>query len=363
MLNQSATDKRATSSRRAVGPVLFVPGVNPDASFVALDRALLAARGPFLELAPGTDFMARTAFASRLAAALSRARVPLAVLWFAAPGYGSIVAAACRLARVPLLVVAGGAEVADCPAAAFGDARSVWRRALVRHVLTGARLVWAFSDAARREVAGLAPTAVVRVVPPAVDTEFFQPLARARLAQALTVCSAINRVTIRQKGLDRVVALAHARPAVPFCVTGRVEADDRAVQAFVAAAPPNVRFPGFVSREELRDRYATSRVYLQLSAHEGFGVAVVEAMAMGCTPLVADLAALREIVTEPALRISGAEALEGQLDKLDRALAGSYAAEHRAALHARFGVAARRAAWLSTLDELSVPLCADLPPS
>jgi glycosyltransferase involved in cell wall biosynthesis len=344
------------------GPLLFVPGANPNASFVALDRDLLSGRG-LEELAPGTGAAARIAFAAKLASALTRTQAPLVILWFAAPGYGSIVAALCRLARVPFLVLAGGAEVASCDAAEFGDARSPLRRMLVRRVLSEARLVWAFSAAARHEIGAIAPAARVRVVPPAVDTHFYRPVARERRAQALTVCSAITRVTMRQKGLDRVVALARARPDVPFLVTGRVEQDVAAVQAFVAAAPPNLRFTGFVTREALRDFYAASRVYLQLSVHEGFGVAVVEAMAMGCTPLVTDLASLREVVTEPALRLADGAPLDVQLERLDRALSGSYAAESWAELDARFGIEARRAAWLAALDELSVPLCADSRPS
>ena len=134
------------------------------------------------------------------------------------------------------------------------------------------------------------------------------------------------------------------------------------MRAFVASAPANVRFTGFVSREALRDLYAASRVYLQLSVHEGFGVAVVEAMAMGCTPLVTDLASLRELVDEPALRVPDGAPLDVRLDSLDAVLRGSYAAERWDELDARFGIDARRAAWRprSTSSER---LCADLPPS
>ena len=331
--------------------LLLVPGANPDASFVAIDRDVLAPAG-LVELAPGAGVAARAVFASRLTTRLASGRIRAVIQWFAAPGYGSIVAAACRLARVPLLVIAGGAEVASCPEAGFGDARSPWRRRLVRRVLTDARLVWAFSKSAEREILALAPAARVRIVPPAVDTRFYRPTPRPREAQAVTACSAITRVTIRQKGLDRVAALARVRPEAAFVVTGRLDSDDEVVRAFLASVPPNVRFTGFVSREALRDLYAASRVYLQLSVHEGFGVAVVEAMAMGCTPLVTDVASLRELVDEPALRVPDDAPLDVRLNSLDAVLRGSYAAERWDELDARFGIDARRAAWQATLAEL-----------
>lgn len=339
-----------------------MPGANPDASFVAADRALLTPYG-LIELRPGAGPRARAAFTTRLATTLANDPVVAVIQWFAAPGYGSIVRAACRLAGVPFLVMAGGAEVASCPAVDFGDARSPWRRRLVRQVLDDARLVWAFSKSAAREIAAVAPAARVRVVPPAVDTRFFLPVSSGRDRLVVTACSAITNVTIRQKGLDRLVALARARPDVPFAIAGRVDADDARVRAFAAEAPDNVRFAGFVTREQLRDLYARAQVYLQLSVHEGFGVAVVEAMAMGCTPLVADLEALRELVPDARLRIREGESLDDQLDRLDAALRRSYAADCWAELDARFGMAARRAAWSTTLPELSASLCADLPPS
>jgi glycosyltransferase involved in cell wall biosynthesis len=351
LFEQALTEASSSAVASQSPSLLLVPGVNPAASFVALDRDLLGVRG-LAEATPGVGAAARAAFAGRLAAALVRKRPAAVILWFAAPGYGSITAALCRLACVPMIVVAGGAEVATCPEVEFGDGRSPWRRWLVGRVLTAARVVWAFSKSAEREILAVAPAARVRVVPPAVDTAFYRSPPTPRAAQALTACSAITAVTIRQKGLDRLLALARARPEVTFVVTGRVHADDETVSGFVAGAPSNVCFAGFVTRAELRALYAGSRVYLQLSAHEGFGVAVVEAMAMGCTPLVSEIGALRELVDEPALRVPLDAPLAFQLDRLDAALTGSYAADRWAELDARFGVDARRAAWHTTLAEL-----------
>jgi hypothetical protein len=356
----------STTDATSDAAVLLVPGANPAASFIDADRRILRELVDLAELAPGAGLASRLAFARRLGAVLAGGRVRLVVLWFAAPGYGAIVATRCRLSDVPYLVVAGGADVARHPEAGFGDARRPWRRAVVAQVLAGARVVWAFSAAARTEIESVTRPARLRVVAPAVDTAFYAPAGVARETQVLTTCSVINRLTIRQKGLDRVMALARARPAVSFVVTGRVETADAAARAFVASAPPNVSVAGFVSRETLRDLYARSRVYVQLSVHEGFGVAVAEAIAMGCTPLVSDLASLRALVQTPEQRVARPDSLEEGLTKLDRALDGSYAATGWAEIDRRFGLGARRDAWIRELREMGLianASCVDLPRS
>ncbi|NCA85472.1 MAG: glycosyltransferase [Clostridia bacterium] len=60
--------------------------------------------------------------------------------------------------------------------------------------------------------------------------------------------------------------------------------------------PVNVTFAGRLSPIELFKVYNTSNYYLQLSITEGFGVALCEAMACGCTPIVSNVNMLPEIV-------------------------------------------------------------------
>ena len=71
---------------------------------------------------------------------------------------------------------------------------------------------------------------------------------------------------------------------------------DPRVRAFAAAAPPNVSFPGHVSRAALRDLYARAAVVAQLSRHEGFGVAAAEAAAMGCALVTTRLPVFDEVL-------------------------------------------------------------------
>lgn len=328
--------------------MLFVPGSAPDASFVRADRDALAARVRVVEVVPRRGWR-QLAFFGAVLRRLAADRPALAVVWFASPTYGALTAAACRLAGVRWLVVSGGMDVAAVPEIAFGDARGGWRRALARRVLEGASLVWAFSDSARREIERTARPRALAVVPPAVDTGFFQPPAgplapRERLV--VSTCAAITAMTIVQKGLDRLVEAARALDDAAIVITGRIDEGDPAVRAFVAEVPPNVTFAGHVSREALRTLYARAAVVAQLSRHEGFGVAVAEAVAMGCVVATTPLAVFDEIVPEAVrVRVPAGAAGPAIAGLLRDALAIAPPAPQWAEIDRRYGVAVRAAAW------------------
>ncbi|MEO6008097.1 MAG: glycosyltransferase [Vicinamibacteraceae bacterium] len=326
--------------------VLFVPGSAPDASFVAADRAALQARVRIVEVTPRPG-LGQAAFVARLGRALVRERPARAVVWFAAATYGAATLAACRLAGVPCLVIAGGMDVADCPEIGFGDARGGWRRSASRWVLEQAALVWAFSESARREIAARARPRAVAVVPPAVDTTWFQPAAApvARERLVLSTCAAIGGVAIAQKGLDRLVRAAAALHDVPVVITGALRDTERDVQAFVASAPANVSFVGHVTREALRDLYARAAVVAQLSRHEGFGVAAAEAAAMGCALVTTELPVFAEVLGA-ARTVVPLAAADGEVAAALRlALAAEHSPPRWADIDRRYGVAVRTAAW------------------
>jgi glycosyltransferase involved in cell wall biosynthesis len=314
---------------------------------VAADREALGRRIHLLEVAGASGWRGRASFTLGVARA-ARARPRAAVLWFASPSLGLPTAVACRVGGVPLLVVSGGADVASCPEIAFGDARVRWRRAVARWILEGAAAVWAFTGAAAREVAAVAPRAPIRVVPPAVDTAFFrpQPIRRERLV--LATCAAITPVTLAQKGLDRLVAAAGLVPDAAFLITGAPAAAP-AVARLVAGAPANVTFAGHVSREALRTLYARAALVAQLSRHEGFGVAAVEAAAMGCRVLTTRLPVFEEVLGDRDDSVPLDASTATVAAAIRAALAAPAPPDRWAELDRRYGGAVREAAWATWL--------------
>ncbi|MGH3992897.1 MAG: glycosyltransferase, partial [Pseudonocardiaceae bacterium] len=69
-------------------------------------------------------------------------------------------------------------------------------------------------------------------------------------------------------------------------------------------APDNVEFTGWLSDEDLEALYRRASVYVQASRHEGFGLAVAEAMLAGCVPVVMDVTAMPEVVDGAGVLIS-----------------------------------------------------------
>ena len=105
-------------------------------------------------------------------------------------------------------------------------------------------------------------------------------------------------------------------PDIPFLLIGK---HDASVNKLKEIAGSNVTFTGYVSDEELLHHYQTSKVYCQLSAHEGFGVSLAEAMACGCVPVGTRRYAVPEVIGDTGFYAkydnpgSAAEAIERAL--------------------------------------------------
>jgi alpha-1,3-mannosyltransferase len=116
----------------------------------------------------------------------------------------------------------------------------------------------------------------------------------------------VGRVA-EHKGIDRIIDLLprirHEVPAAHLVVVGpdweglRASLEARAAARGVGNA---VSFVGAVTREVLRQYLARAHVVLAASAYEGFGIAVIEAMASGSLVVASDIDAHRELI-EPGV--------------------------------------------------------------
>jgi glycosyltransferase involved in cell wall biosynthesis len=71
----------------------------------------------------------------------------------------------------------------------------------------------------------------------------------------------------------------------------------------IETVPERVMFAGFVNDEDLPALYSGATALLYPSIYEGFGLPVLEAMASGCVPVVADTTALPEVVGDAGIMI------------------------------------------------------------
>jgi glycosyltransferase involved in cell wall biosynthesis len=332
--------------------VLYVHSGNP--SFVQIDRQILAERFEVEDWhQPG-----RVANLFKLIPAVLRA--DLVFGWFAS-WHTFFPITLAWLTRTPSVQIVGGFDTANMPDIGFGYQQGGMRRWASRWIMKRAGQLVTNSNSSRREIAANTPILPERVtvihhgVP-----DPFGPIdsTRERERLALTV-GPIAESTLIQKGHQPFVEAARHLPDVRFVFVGKPL--DGAIEKLRALAGENVEFTGWASDEELEDLYARASVYVQASRHEGFGLAVAEAMLAGCVPVVMDVTAMPEVVGDAGVLISSQDPRE-VADGITRALALGPAA-HQAArdrILSEFPLEIRREAILRVAEEAVQSLRAPL---
>ena len=288
--------------------VLFVH--SRKASFVAIDREILAERYEVEDLyQPG-----RWPNPVKVIGGVVRADVVFG--WFAS-WHTFFPITLAWLLRKPSVMIVGGFDTANMPDIGYGYQQGGIRRAASRWIMRRARRLATNSEYSLSEIERNTeiPPARVRVIHHGVPDPFGEePPAKER--EALTV-GAIDHTTLVQKGQLPFVEAAAELPDVRFTLAGKWL--DGSVDALRARAGDNVRLTGWLSDEDLHSAYRRAAVYVQASRHEGFGLAVAEAMLAGCVPVVTNVTAMPEVVGDAGVLIESQEP-EQVADGIRRAL-------------------------------------------
>ena len=265
--------------------VLYVH--NSKASFVEIDREILAERYEIDDLyQPGR-------WPNPLAVVRGVLRADLVFGWFAS-WHTFFPITLAWLLRKPSVMIVGGFDTANMPDIGYGYQQGGLRRAASRWIMRRARRLATNSEYSLSELernAGI-PRERVTVIHHGVPDPFgAEPGAKER--EALTV-GAVNRNTLVQKGQIPFVEASRLLPDVRFVFAGKWL--DDSVEELRTRAGDNVLFTGWLSDEDLHAAYRRAAVYVQASRHEGFGLAVAEAMLAGCVPVVMNVTAMPEVV-------------------------------------------------------------------
>lgn len=226
---------------------------------------------------------------------LARRDVGCILMWFLAPAYSLEVMALARLHRVPVAVITGGLDVDVVPQLNLGGLRWPHNRLRQKLGLRRADLVLAMSDWSAGRIKALVEPRALEIVPMGVDTERFTP-GGAKEQLVLTVCFSVSDETALLKGVTTFVSAAAHVPEARFVLVGR-SSGDGALDRLRASATANVEFVDrYLPDDELLELFQRAKVYVQVSAHEGFGLAAAEAMACGALVVGAGEHALRDVV-------------------------------------------------------------------
>jgi glycosyltransferase involved in cell wall biosynthesis len=313
------------------------------ASFVAIDRGILAERFEVEDLyQPG-----RLPNLAKVVRGVVRA--DLVFGWFASWHTFLPITLAWLLRKSSVMVI-GGFDTASMPDIGYGHQRGGLRKLASRWIFSRAtRLVtnsaYSLSEIERNTSI---PAERVTVVRHGVPDQFGEDPGEKERA-ALTV-GAIDHTTLVQKGQLPFVQAARELPDVRFVLAGKWL--DDAVEQLRAVAPPNVELTGWLSDDELQAAYRRAAVYVQASRHEGFGLAVAEAMLAGCVPVVMNVTAMPEVVGDAGVLI-GSQEPAAVADGVRRALAKGPEAGARARerILTAFPMERRREGILRVVDE------------
>jgi len=229
----------------------------------------------------------------------------------------------------------------------------VWKKRLnifVNRLVTNwaADVVIALTEVTREErirSEGIAPKKII-VIPNGVDTERIEAQIsepginyrrQLRVPEDLVLVGTLSRLTV-EKGIGLLVDAASMLDTMRLerrdikyqLLIGGVGALEETLEAKARelGVGDRIRFLGFVPDEEKYTYLAALDIFVFPSLAEGFGIALIEAMACGCACLVSDLPVLREV---------GGAAVEtfrvGEVRDLSRKLSQLVAStEHREAL-------------------------------
>lgn len=214
-------------------------------------------------------------------------------IWFAEV-YAVPLILLSKIFKKKVVVVVGGWEVAKVPEIKYGCMTSKVYAPIVKFILRYADKVLALSKSHKKEILRCKgnKTENVKLVYCGVDIHRFEP--KNKKEDLVITVSYVTKSNLKRKGLEYFVKVAKHLPNIKFMLIGAHI--DNSIRHLRKIAPSNVEFTGFISIDELIRYYQRAKVYVQISAHEGFGLAMAEAMLCECVPVVTKKGAIPEVV-------------------------------------------------------------------
>ncbi|MBN1327372.1 MAG: glycosyltransferase, partial [Candidatus Cloacimonetes bacterium] len=115
----------------------------------------------------------------------------------------------------------------------------------------------------------------------------------------------------------------------------------------------DIIFTGKLNHNDLMKLLLSSRVYCQLSFRESFGIALAEAIACGCNPVVTDNGALPEVAGDLAEYVDYGD-VPGTVLAIRKALTKELPAQDIIMIRNRFSLSAHEQILVSTLRGINV---------
>lgn len=269
----------------------------------------------------------------------------------------------CKRFRKKFIIIVGGYDIAHYPNISFGIASNrPGSLPMVQKTLDLADMVIANSKSIKNEVINNfdITSEKIQVIYHGIDSKQFSSRNAFTKEKVVLTVAFITMDNIKRKHLDIFVSAAKAFPDFEFWVVGPAH-EDKALAKLQSLASKNVRFIGPLYGQDLVEAFQRAMVYVQISQHEGFGMALAEGMACACVPIVTDVTSLPEVAGNCGFYVE-----EGNLDSTVDGIRKAVKAPFTAGLAARdriiskFPLERRAQGLLDIIKEIFVNLKADM---
>lgn len=164
-----------------------------------------------------------------------------------------------------------------------------------------------------------------------IDTRFFRPdqsqresfRQKYKIGQGKAVVISVGHY-IGRKGIVEFADLARMMPDVEFIWFGYTNLSliPQAIQKVVENPPKNLRFPGYVSAEEMKEAYCGADVFAFMTHEETEGIVVLEGLACGISVVVRDIPVYKHWLRDD-VEVCKAKTTEEFKEKIESILQGN----------------------------------------
>ncbi|MDH7486874.1 MAG: glycosyltransferase family 4 protein [Anaerolineae bacterium] len=241
--------------------------------------------------------------------ALSPRDIPLGCdLYFSWwPTWSIFPLAVARLCRKPIVIVVGGEEVLN----SLRTLESYYSKPFpvrwaIRTCLRQADCVLVLSEHIRREAANLHRREIV-VIPLGIDTVQYSPGNEAEKGGHILTISKLGENHFHRKRigviLEAIPSVLEWYPEQRFVFAGEKADAFPRIEQMVARLDieGNVHFTGRITDAQKLELLRGAVIYLQPTMHEGFGMAIAEAMSCGLPVITSAVGAVPEVVGDCAV--------------------------------------------------------------
>lgn len=207
----------------------------------------------------------------------------LSFIWFAGD-HAAVTVFFSLLFGKKSIVIVGGYDVAYIPEINYGQFTLGWhKRMLTRFAIKHADKVLVVDPSLKKQIRYLLQTPLnnVHYIPTGYNPNYYK--SNGKKENIVLTVGEVKWENIKRKGLETFVKSAKAFPETTFILAGKHL--DSSIEYLKKISSSNIIFTGFVSDEKLLDLYKKSKVYFQLSIHEGLPNSLCEAMLCECIPV------------------------------------------------------------------------------